>query len=107
MYEFQPFDFGLPRVRDFRGISGKAFDGRGNYTLGIREQLISRKLILTKSIKRGMNISIYDGEKRRAVLRSLSGMLPTDNNKKMVLVVSSCRFLVDKTAFNQRRETTH
>ncbi|SUP52614.1 50S ribosomal protein L5 [Weissella viridescens] len=43
----------LPRVRDFRGVSPKAFDGRGNYTLGIREQLISQKLItmlLTASV---------------------------------------------------------
>ncbi len=42
MYEFldRLISVALPRVRDFRGISGKAFDGRGNYTLGIREQLI-------------------------------------------------------------------
>ncbi len=42
MYEFfdRLVNFSLPRVRDFKGISGKAFDGRGNYTLGIKEQLI-------------------------------------------------------------------
>lgn len=42
MYEFfdRLVNFSLPRVRDFKGVSGKAFDGRGNYTLGIREQLI-------------------------------------------------------------------
>src|SRR5699024_937444 len=42
MYEFlqKLVDVSLPRVRDFRGISSKAFDGRGNYTLGIKEQLI-------------------------------------------------------------------
>ncbi len=41
MYEFldRLISVALPRVRDFRGISGKAFDGRGNYTLGIKEQL--------------------------------------------------------------------
>src|SRR5215218_8875824 len=41
MYEFldRLISVALPRVRDFRGISGKAFDGRGNYTLGVREQL--------------------------------------------------------------------
>ena len=45
MYEFldRLISVALPRVRDFRGISGKAFDGRGNYTLGIREQLIFPK----------------------------------------------------------------
>lgn len=42
MYEFldRLINIALPRVRDFRGVSGKAFDGRGNYTLGIREQII-------------------------------------------------------------------
>jgi large subunit ribosomal protein L5 len=42
MYEFldRLISVALPRVRDFRGVSGKAFDGRGNYTLGVREQLI-------------------------------------------------------------------
>src|SRR2546426_6441110 len=52
MYEF--FDrlvsVALPRVRDFRGVSPKAFDGRGNYTIGIREQLIFPEIDLTKSI---------------------------------------------------------
>lgn len=41
----------LPRVRDFKGISAKAFDGRGNYTLGIREQLIFLKLIWKRSLR--------------------------------------------------------
>lgn len=49
----------LPRVRDFRGISGKAFDGRGNYSLGIREQIIFPEVNLDKIDKvKGMNISI-------------------------------------------------
>ena len=49
----------LPRVRDFRGISGKAFDGRGNYSLGIREQIIFPEINLDKIDKiKGMNISI-------------------------------------------------
>src|SRR5258708_592112 len=61
MYEF--FDrlvsVALPRVRDFRGVSPKAFDGRGNYTIGIREQLIFPEIDFNKVDKlRGMNISI-------------------------------------------------
>jgi len=49
----------LPRVRDFRGVSGKAFDGRGNYSLGIREQLIFPEINLDKIDKvKGLNVSI-------------------------------------------------
>jgi large subunit ribosomal protein L5 len=49
----------LPRVRDFRGVSGKAFDGRGNYTLGIREQIIFPEIDYDKIDKvKGMNITI-------------------------------------------------
>jgi len=49
----------LPRVRDFRGVSGKAFDGRGNYSLGIREQIIFPEMNLDKIDKvKGLNISI-------------------------------------------------
>lgn len=49
----------LPRVRDFRGVSGKAFDGRGNYALGIREQIIFPEIIFDKIDKvKGLNISI-------------------------------------------------
>jgi large subunit ribosomal protein L5 len=49
----------LPRVRDFKGISGKSFDGRGNYALGIREQLIFPEIHYDKSDKiKGMNIVI-------------------------------------------------
>ena len=49
----------LPRVRDFRGISGKAFDGRGNYSLGIREQIIFPEINLDKIDKvKGLNVSI-------------------------------------------------
>jgi large subunit ribosomal protein L5 len=61
MYEF--FDclvnVALPRVRDFRGVSSKSFDGRGNYTLGIRDQLIFPEIDYAKVEKtKGMNISI-------------------------------------------------
>jgi large subunit ribosomal protein L5 len=61
MYEFLDrfITVALPRVRDFRGVSPKAFDGRGNYTLGIREQMIFPEIDFNKVDKvRGMNISI-------------------------------------------------
>ncbi|MDY0219822.1 MAG: 50S ribosomal protein L5 [Desulfobacterium sp.] len=61
MYDFlqKLVNIALPRVRDFRGISGKAFDGRGNYSLGIREQIIFPEIDFDKtdSIK-GLNVSI-------------------------------------------------
>ena len=61
MYEFldRLVNIALPRVRDFRGVSPKAFDGRGNYTLGVREQLIFPEIDYSKVEKtKGMNISI-------------------------------------------------
>lgn len=61
MYHFldKLFNVALPRVRDFRGLSPKAFDGRGNYTLGIREQLIFPEIEYDKVDKvRGMDITI-------------------------------------------------
>ncbi len=66
MYEFfdRLINIALPRVRDFRGISGKAFDGRGNYTLGIREQIIFPEINYDKIDKiRGMNITIVTSAK--------------------------------------------
>ncbi|MCA1588812.1 MAG: 50S ribosomal protein L5 [Acidobacteria bacterium] len=74
MYEFldRLISVALPRVRDFRGISGKAFDGRGNYTLGIREQLIFPEIDFNKVDKtRGMNISIVTTAKSDDQARSL------------------------------------
>ncbi len=74
MYEFldRLISVALPRVRDFRGISGKAFDGRGNYTLGIREQLIFPEIDFNKVDKtRGMNISIITTAKTDDQARSL------------------------------------
>lgn len=52
MFEFldRLITIALPRVRDFRGVSGKSFDGRGNYNMGVREQIISRKLNTIKSM---------------------------------------------------------
>jgi large subunit ribosomal protein L5 len=61
MYEFldRLVNVALPRVRDFRGVSSKAFDGRGNYTLGIRDQLIFPEIDYNKVEKiKGMNICI-------------------------------------------------
>ena len=59
MYNFMDklVSIGLPRVRDFRGVSPKAFDGRGNYTLGIKEQLIFSEIEYDNVVKvRGMDI---------------------------------------------------
>jgi large subunit ribosomal protein L5 len=61
MYEFfdRLVNVALPRIRDFRGISGKSFDGRGNYALGIREQIIFPEIDYDKIDKiKGMNIVI-------------------------------------------------
>jgi len=80
MYEFldRLISIALPRVRDFRGISPKGFDGRGNYTLGLRDQLMFAEIDYMKVDKsRGMNISVVttaktDEEARR--LLQLIGM---------------------------------
>ncbi len=61
MYEFfdRLVNIALPRVRDFRGVPTKSFDGRGNYTLGVRDQLIFPEIDYSKVEKmKGMNITI-------------------------------------------------
>ena len=61
MYEFLDrfVTIALPRVRDFRGISGRAFDGRGNYNIGVKEQIIFPEIDYDKiDVIRGLNISI-------------------------------------------------
>lgn len=66
MYEFfnRLVNIALPRVRDFKGLSGKSFDGRGNYALGIREQLIFPEIHYDKIDKvKGMNIVIVTSAK--------------------------------------------
>ena len=80
MYEFlnKLVNVALPRVRDFRGVSAKAFDGRGNYTLGVKEQLIFPEINYDKVVKvRGMDIVIVTtaqtDEEGRELLR-LVGM---------------------------------
>ena len=69
MYEFldRLMNVALPRVRDFRGVSSKSFDGRGNYTLGVRDQLIFPEIDYNKVEKvKGMNISIITSAKTDA-----------------------------------------
>ena len=81
MYQFLDkfMNVALPRVRDFRGVSDKAFDGRGNYAVGLKEQLIFPEIEYDKIDKiRGMNIVIVTtaqtDEEARALLLKLMGM---------------------------------
>jgi large subunit ribosomal protein L5 len=76
MYEFldRLVAVALPRVRDFRGVSSKSFDGRGNYTLGLRDQLIFPEIDYAKVDKtKGMNVTIVttakDDDGARALLK--------------------------------------
>ena len=76
MYEFldRLVSIALPRVRDFRGVSSKSFDGRGNYTLGLRDQLIFAEIDYAKVDKlKGMNVTIVttakDDNGARALLK--------------------------------------
>jgi large subunit ribosomal protein L5 len=69
MYEFfdRLVNVALPRVRDFRGVSSKSFDGRGNYTLGLRDQLIFPEIDYNKVEKvKGMNVCITTSAKTDA-----------------------------------------
>lgn len=64
----------LPRVRDFRGISGKGFDGRGNYNMGVKEQIIFPEIEYDKiDALRGMNISVTTTAKSDEEARALLG----------------------------------
>jgi large subunit ribosomal protein L5 len=74
MYEFldRLVSIALPRVRDFKGISGKGFDGRGNYTLGLRDQIIFPEIDYMKVDKaRGMNVSVVTTAKTDEEARKL------------------------------------
>ena len=74
MYEFldRLISVAIPRVRDFRGISGKAFDGRGNYSLGIKEQLIFPEIDYDKiDALRGLNVTIATTAKSDSEARAL------------------------------------
>jgi large subunit ribosomal protein L5 len=77
MYEFldRLINIVLPRVRDFRGVSTKSFDGRGNYTLGLRDQIIFPEIDYAKVEKlKGMNVTVVttakDDNEARALLRA-------------------------------------
>jgi large subunit ribosomal protein L5 len=78
MYEFldRLINIALPRVRDFRGVATKSFDGRGNYTLGVRDHFIFPEIDISKVDKsKGMNITIVttakNDEQARFLLREL------------------------------------
>lgn len=74
MYEFldRLMNIALPRVRDFRGVSQKGFDGRGNYTLGLKDQLIFLEIDYLKVDKgRGMNVSVVTTAKTDEEARKL------------------------------------
>ena len=80
MYEFidRLVNVALPRVRDFRGISARSFDGTGNYTLGIKDQLVFPEIDYAKVDKtRGMNITFVtsaENDKQGYVLLKKLGM---------------------------------
>jgi large subunit ribosomal protein L5 len=74
MYEFldRLISIALPRVRDFRGVSGKGFDGRGNYNMGVKEQIIFPEIEYDKiDAIRGMNITITTSAKTDAEAKAL------------------------------------
>ena len=88
MYEFldRLVSIALPRVRDFKGISDKGFDGRGNYTLGVTEQIIFPEISIEKVNRiSGMDITLVTtaktDEEAHALLKSL-GMPFVNNNKE-------------------------
>lgn len=74
MYEFldRLISVAIPRIRDFRGISGKAFDGRGNYNMGVKEQIIFPEIEYDKiDALRGMNITITTTAKTDSEAKAL------------------------------------
>jgi large subunit ribosomal protein L5 len=78
MYEFldRLLNVALPRVRDFKGVSPKGFDGRGNYTLGLRDQLLFPEIDYMKVDKaRGMNVSVVTTAKTDEEARRLLQLL--------------------------------
>ena len=78
MYEFidRLFNVALPRVRDFRGINPNSFDGRGNYSLGLREQLIFPEIEYDKIDKvRGMDVSFVTSANTDEEARELLSLM--------------------------------
>lgn len=93
MYEFldRLMNIALPRVRDFRGVSARSFDGRGNYTLGMRDQLIFPEIDIGKTERiNGMNVTIVttaqSDEEARFLLTSL-GMPFMKREERRAMVV--------------------
>jgi len=91
MYEFldRLVNVALPRIRDFRGVSGDSFDGSGNYTLGITDELIFPEVDAEKVEKPlGMNITIVtrcqDVEEARELLRQLGMPFRTEGGRASV-----------------------
>jgi len=78
MWEFldRLITLSLPRVRDFRGVSGKAFDGAGNYTLGLKEQIVFPEIDFDKVDKiKGMNITVVTSASNNEEAKELLGSL--------------------------------
>ena len=77
MFEFldRLVSVALPRVRDFRGISGKSFDGRGNYSMGVAEQIIFPEINLDKTTIKGLSITVVtsaeNNEEGKALLEKM------------------------------------
>ena len=89
MYEFldRLMNVALPRVRDFRGVSSKSFDGRGNYTLGLKDQLIFPEIDYSKVEKtKGMNISItttaQNGRRRAGAAEADGHAVPAVSSRR-------------------------
>ena len=85
MYEFMDrlFNFALPRVRDFKGINPNAFDGRGNYSLGLKEQLIFPEIEYDQIDKiRGMDIMFVTTASRDEEARELLSLMGAPFSKK-------------------------
>ncbi len=90
MYEFfdRLVNVALPRVRDFRGLSGRAFDGRGSYTLGLHDQLVFPEVDYSKVEKlKGMNVTIVTDARTNAeglaLLRHLGMPFRVDGQRRM------------------------
>jgi hypothetical protein len=84
MFEFldRLVTIALPRVRDFRGISGKGFDGQGNYNMGVKEQIIFPEIEYDKiDALRGMNISITTTAKTDAEAKALLGGVSSSRSR--------------------------
>ena len=78
MYEFMDrlLSFSIPRIRDFRGVPGRSFDGRGNYTLGVKEQIIFPEVDYDKIDKtRGMDITFVTSTKSDEAAKALLASL--------------------------------